>query len=117
MQNFKVQLGPFVKSIEKPGAVDFKWIDGGHKATPPAGFETYFGAPPLYRFINFDGISWLDDALTKIRHIPEGLSAEDTMRLLIGDEDVFSAPAVKSTMDRLIEILDEDHEIEVRDSR
>lgn len=110
-----MQLGPFIDSIENPGNVDFKCIDGGHVATPPKGFEAYFGAPPLFRFINFDGIEGLDDMLVKIRHVPEGMSAEDTMRNLIGDKDVFSGPAVKSTMDRLCEMLDEDHEIEVHD--
>lgn len=107
-------MGPFIESIQKPG-VDFKWIDGGHTATPPAGFETYFGSPPLYRFIDFDGISIVDDALTKIREIPEGFSPEETMRMLVGDQDIYSGPAVKSTMDRLLKILDEDHEIEVCD--
>ena len=110
-----MQLGPFVDRMEKPGAVDFKWIDGGHTATPPEGFETYFGAPPLFRFINFDGIEGMDDMLVKVRHVPEGLSAEDTMRQLIGEQDVFSGPAVMSTVDRLLAMLDEDHEIEVND--
>ncbi|KAK3172948.1 hypothetical protein OEA41_006274 [Lepraria neglecta] len=110
--NFKAQLSPFVDAIEKLGSVQFKWINGGHGATPPSGFATYFGTPPLYRFINYDGISGLDDMLTRIRELPEGMTAEDTIRRMVGREEMFSRPAVKSALDRLFEILDEDPEID-----
>lgn len=106
-------MAPFVSVIEKPGEVDFKWLDGGHDAKPPKGFENYFGAPPHYRFINFDGISAMDDTLEKIREMPDGLSAEEAMRSLLGEEESYTAPAVISTLGRLIEIIDADPEIEV----
>lgn len=117
VQNFQVQLAPFISIIEKPGEIDFKWINGGHIAIPPAGFETYFGNPPLYRFINFDGVGGMDDITEKIRSIPEGTSAEETMRLLMGDQEAFTGPAVKETMARLFQILDEDPEIDVSAGR
>ena len=41
--------------------------------------------------MEFDGISELDDMLTKIRDFPEGMSAEDTMRQLLGEQEMFSA--------------------------
>lgn len=97
--------------MEKTGAAQFKWINGGHIAQPPPGFDAYFGPGPLYRFIDFDGVSQLDDMLSKLREFPEGLTAEDTMRRLVGDQQTFSAPAVRSTLDRLIKVLDEDPEI------
>ena len=49
----------------------------------------------------------------KIREFPEGLTAEDTMRKLIGEQDVYSAPAMKTALDRVFEMLDEDQEIDV----
>ena len=113
-QNFQAQLSPLISAAEKPGSVEFKWIDGAHDTTPPKGFETYFGAPPLYRFIAFDDINILDDMLSRIRDIPQGAYAEDTMRQLIGDNRSYTAPAILSAMDRLLSIIDDDPEIEVR---
>ena len=109
-----MQLGPFTTAAEKPGAVEFKWIDGAHDTLPPKGFENYFGAPPLYRFIDFDGINGVDDMLWRIRDLPEGANAEDTMRRLLGDSVSYTAPAILGAMDRLISIIDQDPEIEVR---
>lgn len=114
LQNFQVQLDPFISKVEKPGKVDFKWIDGGYTANPPPGFETYFGNPPLYRHIDFDGLSSLDGMIDKIRELPEGMTAEDTMRQLVGDDGkMFTAPAVKNTMESMLKVLDEDPEIDV----
>lgn len=106
-------MAPFVSVIEKPGEIDFKWIDGAHNAYPPKGFENYFGAPPHYRFVNFDGIRAMDDTLEKIREMPDGLSAEESMRMLIGEEETYTAPAVLSTLGQLLELIDADPEIEV----
>ena len=59
----------------------------------------------------------MDDITEKIRSIPEGTSAEETMRLLVGDQEAFTGPAVKETMARLFQILDEDPEIDVSAGR
>lgn len=95
-------------------SVEFKWIDGGHGVTPPSGFDNYFGAPPLYRFIDFDGVSKIDDILSKVRDLPQGLTAEDTMRSLVGDQASWTVAAVRTTLDRLFDIVDSDPEIDVR---
>lgn len=100
--------------MEKAGSAQFKWINGAHPATPPAGFEEYFGPGPLYRFINYDGISELDDMLSKLRNFPAGLTAEETIRRLGGDQPSYSAPAVRNTLSGLMQVLDEDAEISVR---
>ncbi len=113
MQNFQIQLGPFIEELEKTTDNSFLWIDGTQETKPPTGFEDYFGAPPLYRHMEFDGISSLDDMLTKIRDFPEGMSAEDTMRQLLQEAEAFSNKAVLNCMDRLMKIIDEDPEIEV----
>lgn len=63
--------------------------------------------------MEYDGISGLDDMLTKIRDFPEGMSAEDTMRQLLGEQEMFSNNAVNKSMDRLFKIIDEDPEIDV----
>lgn len=52
--------------------------------------------------------------IDKIRELPEGVTAEDTMRLLVNEDgELFSAPAVKVTMARLLKLLEEDPEIDV----
>jgi hypothetical protein len=54
--------------------------------------------------------------LSKLREFPEGLTAEDTMRRLVGDRQSFSAAAVRSTLARLIKVLDEDSDITVSET-
>lgn len=113
-QAFQTQLAPFVSIVEKANSGEFKWIDGGHPATPPEGFSGYFGPPPWRRFINFDGVAALDDVLDKIREFPDGVTAEDAIRELTGGDVVYNAGAVRCTLDRLFKIIDEDPEIDVR---
>jgi hypothetical protein len=113
-QNFQVQLAPFIDAVQKSGKGSFKWINGGHKAVPPTGFDDYFGTPPLFRFMEFDGVEGLGDMLEKVRDFPEGMSAEDTIRQLVGDDQMWTGKAVRSTLDRLFEIIDSDPEIDVR---
>ncbi|KAH8655790.1 serine hydrolase FSH [Xylariales sp. PMI_506] len=111
-ENFQVQLGPFVSEVQDKSGIAFKWINGAHTAQPPAGFENYFGAPPLYRHVEFDGIGALDDILTKIREFPEGLSPEDTMRKLSEGGGIYPPNALRNAMDRILPILEADPEIE-----
>ncbi|KAG5934393.1 hypothetical protein E4U59_006250 [Claviceps monticola] len=109
--HFETQLRPFIDAVEKKGLARFKWINGGHAATPPPGFDEYFGPEPLYRFIDFDGVSELDDILSRLRDMPQGITAEDAMRKLVGDKPSFKATAIQNTLDRLMMVLDEDPEI------
>lgn len=110
--NFKVQLRPFLNAVEPLGGIEFKWINGGHSVVPPPGFETFFGSAPHYRFVDFDGISEMDDMLSKIRDMPQKSTPEDTIRKLIGDMESFGAHAVRSTLDRLFEILEQNPDID-----
>ncbi|KAK5999128.1 hypothetical protein PT974_01517 [Cladobotryum mycophilum] len=110
--NFQVQLGPFIGTIEKNSKVEFKWINGFTNATPPEGFENYFGNPPLYRFMGYDGISKLDETIVKMRELVQESTPEDTMRTLLAEQDTVAAPAVKSAISKLIKMLDEDPEID-----
>lgn len=111
-QNFQVQLGPFVAEAEKRGNAKFSWTQGLRKATPPAGFEDYFGAGPLWRFIDHDGSNTFD-VLERIRDFPEGPNAEATMRLLVDEESAYSMTSVQEAMQKLLDIIDADPEIEV----
>ncbi|KAI0130516.1 duf341 domain-containing protein [Xylariales sp. AK1849] len=109
-ENFQVQLGPFVAEAERDVA-QFTWTQGTYNATPPPGFEDYFGAGPLYRFFDYDGIDAFD-ILEKIRDFPPGNSAEDTMRLLMGDNVSHTVDSVQNSLQILINIIDADPEIE-----
>lgn len=114
LKNFEVQLNPFTGAVEKPGSVEFRWINGSHAATPPDGFDDYFGAKPLYRFIEFDGVGAFDDIMNNIRDIPTGSTPEETMRLLVGPLAQSNSTAVQTAIDRLLDIIDQDPEIEVK---
>ncbi len=87
-------------------------LKGRTRQSPPPGFEDYFGAGPLYRFIEYDGIQAFD-ILEKIRDFPEGKTAEDTMRLLMGEEPAETVHSITNALQGLIDIIDEDPEIEV----
>ncbi|KAG6017862.1 hypothetical protein E4U54_001776 [Claviceps lovelessii] len=109
--HFEAQLRPFIDAVERTSPTRFKWINGGHPVMPPAGFDDYFGPGPLYRFIDFDGVSELDDITSKLREIPQGLTAEDAMRRLIGNKQSFHASSVRNTLNSLIGVLDLDSSI------
>ncbi|RYP63533.1 hypothetical protein DL771_009229 [Monosporascus sp. 5C6A] len=107
-----VQLAPFIDAMEKSSRVKFRWIDGSHRAVPPPGFENYFGQPPLYRFVAFDGVEALDDVLSRIRELPQGITPEDTIRSLVKEQQPYSPRTLQSALDRLFQIMDEDREID-----
>lgn len=93
--------------------MDFKWIEGAHPTTPPDNFANYFGPPPWLRHFQYDGVSALDAMITKIRDFPAGLSPEDTIRRLVSEESLSTKQAVRETLDRMVQILDEDPSIDV----
>ncbi|GAB0134289.1 hypothetical protein EsDP_00002667 [Epichloe bromicola] len=109
--HFRTQLEPFIAEVQQAGPEQFKWINGGHTAIPPPGFEEYFGPGPLYRFVDYDGVTEFDNLLAKLREFPAGATAEDTIRKLFDDQVPFPAQPVKSTLDSLIQLLDDDAEI------
>lgn len=80
---------------------------------PPPGFEDYFGAGPLWRFIDHDGSNTFD-IVERIRDFPEGPNAEETMRLLMGEQPAYTTTSVQEAIQRLLEMIDADPEIEVR---
>lgn len=92
--------------------MQFTWTQGEYEAEPPQGFEDYFGAGPLWRFINYDGTNTFD-ILERIRDFPEGTTPEETMRMLMGETPSYTIKSVQGAMGRLIEMIDNDPEIEV----
>lgn len=109
-----MQVGTLVDAVEKAGPIEFKWLGGAHATTPPEDFKSYFGPPPWLRYFEYDGVSALDAMITKIRNFPAGLSPEDTIRKLLSEESMSTKQAVRTTVDRMIQVLDEDPSIDVR---
>lgn len=91
------------------------FVNGEHVADPPKGFELYFGNPPLYRNIDFDGTGKLDAAMDRLREISsDGECYEDAMReLMPEDENTYTAKAVLNTIDHIFRLLKQDPEIKV----
>ena len=112
-QNFKVQLAPFTKEVERSGSGTFEWINGSSTVQPPPGFEDYFGAPPHHRFLNFDGLDTVDNTLEQIRDFPPGKTAEDAMRRITLGGEFTDGRALSRAMKKLFEMLDVDCEIDV----
>lgn len=63
--------------------------------------------------MDYDGVGALDGLMVKIRDFPKGMTPEDTIRKLLGEENMFSFDAVHGALDRLHEIIDQDPEIDV----
>lgn len=63
--------------------------------------------------MDVDGVSELEQIIARIRDLPQGESPEETMRKLIADKEQFTTPAVTMALDRLLQLLDEDPEIDV----
>ncbi|TQV99629.1 hypothetical protein V2A60_005088 [Cordyceps javanica] len=110
---FRTQLDPFVSKLEKAGDVSFKFVDGQFPVNPPEGFGDYFGPPPYYRNIDFDGVDGLAKLVNNLRANTEGESYEDTLRsLLKGDGAIPGKETIGKTFDRIKQYLDEDPEID-----
>jgi hypothetical protein len=63
--------------------------------------------------MDIDGMSELEQMIVKIRDMPQGTSPEDTMRKLVANKEQFAAEAVINSINRLMQLLDEDPEIDV----
>lgn len=111
-----MQLGPFVTQAETANGVKFKFTQGDHEAIPPPGFEEYFGAGPLFRFMDV-GLNKGTDMISKLRDFPVGATAEDTMRLLFDKDAKYVASNVMDAMDSLLAQVDADPEIDVSRER
>ncbi|KGQ12280.1 hypothetical protein BBAD15_g1975 [Beauveria bassiana D1-5] len=110
---FRTQLDPFVSKLEKAGDVAFKFVDGQFPVNPPEGFGDYFGPPPYYRNIDFDGVDGLARLVNTLRANTEGESYEDTLRALLkGDGAIPGEETIAKTFDRITQYLDEDAEID-----
>ncbi|PFH62882.1 hypothetical protein XA68_11438 [Ophiocordyceps unilateralis] len=110
--NFQVQLAPFIAEVEKSTPGRFRWVDGFHTVNPPDGFETYFGNPPLYKFIEHDGVNKLNNFVEKLRDFPSADGPENTVRELLKDAEFYTGPCLRRCMDRLLDLVDSDPEIE-----
>lgn len=114
LQAFRTQLDPFVTKLEKTGDVDFKFVNGQFPVNPPEGFGDYFGPPPYYRNIDFDGVDGLAKLVNNLRDNTEGESYEDTLRsLLKSDNAIPGEGTINKTFSRIKQYLDEDPEINV----
>ncbi|AEO60437.1 hypothetical protein MYCTH_54987 [Thermothelomyces thermophilus ATCC 42464] len=112
-KNFRVQLGPLADELERRGLATFAYSQGAHEVEPPAGWEDYFGARPLYRFLdtrhgdNFEN-------LRRLRHMPYSINAEDAIRMFqdTGKGDDWHQPVWREAMDDVIKKVDEHPDVD-----
>ncbi|RDA94904.1 hypothetical protein CP533_0191 [Ophiocordyceps camponoti-saundersi (nom. inval.)] len=111
-KNFQVQLAPFIAEVERSTPGRFLWIDGFHPITPPDGFESYFGTPPLYKFIQQDGVGSLNNFVDKLRDFPAADSPENTVRELLKGQEFYTGSCVRTCIDKILQLIADDPEIE-----
>jgi hypothetical protein len=97
---------PFCKELASDKSTTFFFTQGENTCTPPTGFNEYFGPPPHYRFIEYDGIGQ-NDVLERVRDFPEGENPEDVLRELMprGKEDINKS--VNNALDKLYRTMEE----------
>ncbi|KAI5457748.1 serine hydrolase FSH [Mariannaea sp. PMI_226] len=109
--NFQVQLVPLINSLGQHDSIKFKWINGGHSITAPRLFEKIFGQSPLYSFMDLASVSELDDIPSRVRNLPKGLTAEDTMRKVALHSKI-SGQVIGSALERILRVMENDPEID-----
>lgn len=112
-QNFRVQLGPLADELERRGLATFAYSQGSHEVEPPAGWEDYFGARPLYRFVDtYYGDTF--ENLRRLRHIPHSISAEDAIRMVreAGEPEDWFYGVCSDALDDLFKRVEEHPDID-----
>jgi len=112
-KNFKVQLGPLAEEIERRGLATFSYSQGQYEVEPPAGWESYFGSRPLYRFLDTTkGDAF--EILRKLRHVPRGLDPEETMRQFAshGSAGEWERQVWRDALDHVGKALEADPEVD-----
>ena len=112
-QNFQVQLGPLADELEARGLATFTYGQGVHEVEPPAGWEDYFGARPLYRFLdtrhgdNFEN-------LRRLRHMPYSMNAEDAMRMFqdCGEGEDWHQKVWHDALNSVLKMVDEKPQVD-----
>ena len=100
--------------MTKRGLGTFSYTQGSHVVEPPSGWEGYFGAPPLFRFLDTTrGDAF--ETLRRLRHVPQSMNPEDTIREFQragpGNNE-WHARAWERALDDVFKSIDEDPEIE-----
>ncbi|KAJ6789135.1 hypothetical protein PWT90_01527 [Aphanocladium album] len=114
---FRTQLDPFVSKIELSGDGSFTFVDGQFPVVPPEGFVDYFGPPPHYRNIDFDGIDGLAKIIDNLRDVSEAETYEDTLRGLMKHQELpKTTDHILKTFVRIKEHLDADPDIDAEGS-
>ncbi|KAG9247052.1 serine hydrolase FSH [Calycina marina] len=106
--NYAVQLAPFVTELESDGSASFTLTQGTYQCVPPNGFAEFFGPPPYFRFIDYDGLQ-RSDTVERLRNFPDGATAEETLRELMPakDEEIV-LDSVKVCFDTLYKTIEEE---------
>ena len=99
---------PLLNQLEGDGTASFHFIHGLHEATPPPGYEDFFGGPPFFRFLEETKDPNGVDGLERIRDFPAGASPEDTIRLFnpLGDSEGLAITA-QQALDYVVGVVKE----------
>ncbi|KAK4153767.1 serine hydrolase FSH [Chaetomidium leptoderma] len=114
-KNFRVQLGPLADEVERRGLATFTYSQGAHEVEAPPGWEDYFGARPLYRFIDTrHGDNF--EKLRRLRHMPYSMNAEDAIRMFQefgeGNGEDWHQQVWREAMDDVLNTVNEDPEVD-----
>ncbi|KAK1833030.1 serine hydrolase-domain-containing protein [Podospora conica] len=113
-KNFAIQLGPLAEEMSRRSLGTFSYTQGSHAVEPPPGWEGYFGAPPLFRFLDTTrGDAF--ETLRRLRHVPQSMNPEDTIREFQRagpGSNEWHARAWQGALDDVFRTIDGDDEVD-----
>ncbi|KAE8149581.1 serine hydrolase FSH [Aspergillus avenaceus] len=93
-------FGTLIDELEKSGLASFYFTQGSFPSTPPPGFETYFGPPPHFRFMNFG-----EETVSALRSLSKICTREQAIQWL--GTQVNSHEGLLSAKHAVADVLDE----------
>ncbi|KAE8149879.1 serine hydrolase FSH [Aspergillus avenaceus] len=108
-KTFQTQLKPLCDCLSRDGTTNFVFTQGDIPVSPPEEFEGFFGPRPNYAFVKPDDIGAI---MFNMRNFPKRETPEDTMRLALKMAGQPTFSDIVPVMDRLIEILDTEGDID-----
>ncbi|KAJ5902201.1 hypothetical protein N7495_002729 [Penicillium taxi] len=103
------QMGPLCESLQSTGDATFFFTQGTTPVTCPPEYAGFFGPPPNFTFGRVDDPELLS---FNMRDFPKRETPEATMQWAIDKAGNPAFPSIASVVDRLIDILDREGDIE-----
>ncbi|KAE8355131.1 serine hydrolase FSH [Aspergillus coremiiformis] len=100
--------GPLITELQRTNTAHFHFTQGSILTHPPPEFESYFGPPPHYRFIQVR-----DDFMSTLRSLPKIRTREQAIHYLeTGTKDDLAVQTSRAAVTAILEQIDQNASIQ-----